>query len=750
MKSVLFAPRALLAGLLLAVGATAPARGGPGDLDVRFGIHGQAEVPGQIDSAALVALPDGRILVFGIADGAAVRDAGAFAVTRLLVDGSFDPGFGSGGYRNIPLGSGSGPVPTDALLLPDGQVLVAGRFSGASDTNEPGWLVRLSGDGDIDPGFGVDGIARAGPGGINRIVRLSDGAFAVSSRGLLGRLDPDGAPVVFPGSQQSVLAIGGYPVSALALMADGGLLMTGDDNGWGGWGGFELYRVSPSGPAQLNWGSSRGGSGFTQIGAFARDANDPRVTACGSESSALLVRRWHDDGTPDPTFAATSGGLMKLGEELRPDHVAEYWTEVHCGGLLPGPAGDRLVIGDLNRPFEWGGGRVLLAHLDASGSAERAFDPSGQGRLVALGNPDQWRNWYVIDTALAPDGSVLLIARSVISPAEGPLYEGATHTVVARVEVSASRTSAGSVGFGDAAVRIAERKPGELRVYRTGGSSGSVSVRYEMLAGTAGTADVVLPAGTLTWADGDASPRTIPLDVINDEDTEGEESFRVRLSTPTGGVALSAPEIEVTIEDDEALAALHMSASAARLLEGQFVDVEVTRTGATPGPVVVHYAIADELDPQGVPRPSQHARLSRAPVGELRWSGADISSRTLRVYANGSSAVQPDETGYVVLADAAGTLPAAGGWKALPLTVVDDPSLGQSNPPPPPPDPSEQSGGGGGCGLELSLLAVALASNLRRRAAARPRAGATPRPMHARGAGAATPLRPVPGNAGCF
>ena len=66
-------------------------------------------------------------------------------------------------------------------------------------------------------------------------------------------------------------------------------------------------------------------------------------------------------------------------------------------------------------------------------------------------------------------------------------------------------------------------------------------------------------AGTLTWADGDASPRTISLVPVDDAETEGEERFRVRLSEPTGGAGLGVPEIEVTIEDDEALRALQFA-----------------------------------------------------------------------------------------------------------------------------------------------------------------------------------------------
>ena len=120
--------------ILLTLCAAAPAHSGPGDLDVRFGTHGQTEVPGQVDSATLIPLPDGRILVFGIPEDEAARAAGSIAVARLLANGEPDPTFGPGGHIDVPLGSRRNiPVPTDALLLADGRVLVAGYFRGTEN-----------------------------------------------------------------------------------------------------------------------------------------------------------------------------------------------------------------------------------------------------------------------------------------------------------------------------------------------------------------------------------------------------------------------------------------------------------------------------------------------------------------------------------------------------------------------------------------------------------------------------------------
>jgi hypothetical protein len=126
-------------------------------------------------------------------------------------------------------------------------------------------------------------------------------------------------------------------------------------------------------------------------------------------------------------------------------------------------------------------------------------------------------------------------------------------------------------------------------------------------------------AGTLTWADGDASPRTIWLAPVDDAALEGEERFRVRLSEATGGAGLGVAEIEVTIEDDEALRALQFAEPALQIREAGSADVTITRPAATPGPIVVRYAVAPDLDPgDGAPKPTERSRLANRRVGELR------------------------------------------------------------------------------------------------------------------------------------
>ena len=52
--------------------------------------------------------------------------------------------------------------------------------------------------------------------------------------------------------------------------------------------------------------------------------------------------------------------------------------------------------------------------------------------------------------------------------------------------------------------------------------------------------DFVAASGTFDWNDGDASDRSITIDLIDDELAESPEDFSLVLTTPTGGAQLAA------------------------------------------------------------------------------------------------------------------------------------------------------------------------------------------------------------------
>jgi len=74
--------------------------------------------------------------------------------------------------------------------------------------------------------------------------------------------------------------------------------------------------------------------------------------------------------------------------------------------------------------------------------------------------------------------------------------------------------------------------------------AGAVSVNYSVASGTATAGvDFVAAAGTLSWAAGDLADKTFNVTLVNDQATEGVESFTATLSNPAGaaGVYLGHP-----------------------------------------------------------------------------------------------------------------------------------------------------------------------------------------------------------------
>ncbi len=101
-----------------------------------------------------------------------------------------------------------------------------------------------------------------------------------------------------------------------------------------------------------------------------------------------------------------------------------------------------------------------------------------------------------------------------------------------------------NVGEGDGTINVT--------VTRTGGSAGAVSVNFTTADGTAVAAsDYTTNSGTLNWANGDATAKTIPIQILDDLLIEPGEAFTVTLNTPTGGATIADSSATVQIFDDD-------------------------------------------------------------------------------------------------------------------------------------------------------------------------------------------------------
>jgi hypothetical protein len=95
-------------------------------------------------------------------------------------------------------------------------------------------------------------------------------------------------------------------------------------------------------------------------------------------------------------------------------------------------------------------------------------------------------------------------------------------------------TLLGTPQFTSSTVEVAETASiVTLTVRRVGGTNGELRVNYATTDGTATDgSDYVGTTGTLTWADGDSSDKTLTVTIIDDSLSEGNETFTVILSSP--------------------------------------------------------------------------------------------------------------------------------------------------------------------------------------------------------------------------
>ncbi len=138
-----------------------------------------------------------------------------------------------------------------------------------------------------------------------------------------------------------------------------------------------------------------------------------------------------------------------------------------------------------------------------------------------------------------------------------------------------------------------------LTVTRTGGNLGTLSVQYATRDGltnpaTAG-ADYVGVTNTLNWNNGDTTPRSLSIPLLDDGAVEPDETFQVRLFNPSVAAALGPQtNAPVTLLNDDFLGTVQFSAAAYRQNEnGGPALITVVRTGGSAESIAVNYATSD-------------------------------------------------------------------------------------------------------------------------------------------------------------
>jgi len=228
------------------------------------------------------------------------------------------------------------------------------------------------------------------------------------------------------------------------------------------------------------------------------------------------------------------------------------------------------------------------------------------------------------------------------------------------------RTSACSVfQLDSAAYSVGEAGPvAKIKVTRTGGTAGGVTVDYATSDGSATAgADYGAVAGTLTFAEGQAA-QSVTVPILVDALDEANETVAFALHSPGPGAMLGAiTQTTLTIVDDDAGGVLQFNAASYSVGEGAgLATVTVSRTAGVADGVSVAFATADE---------SALAGKDYAETAGVLTFGAGVRSQTFTVPILDDAIGEDDETLSLVLHSPGGgaTLGAASTAR---LTIRED------------------------------------------------------------------------------
>jgi uncharacterized delta-60 repeat protein len=376
------------------------------------GVNVDAQLTGYGAKAEMI-LPSGEVLVAGAADAPGRTNTSA-TLARYTSDGQLDPTFGTNGYVITPISSGD-EIGRSIALQADGKivVLVTALVSPTFSTIE---VVRYNADGSLDPTFGTGGIA-------------------------------------------TLPAVGSVAASQMVIQPDGKLVIAGSNNSFQG----ELIRLTPGGALDTTFNGKgylvSNFGGHTDYTAVAV-TGDGHIVVGGELSPGgsyiVMLARYTSSGTVDSTFNGTGYVITQVGATysdtwgiaLQPDGKIVVSATAGSGMALlrytPG--------GTLDPTFGTGGivtmyglepfapaiqsdGKIVLGGLynDYHGFVERfnangSFDASfGSGGLVVtlIGTPTNFN--YFNAVAVQGDGRIVAVGIS-----HDPANPGASEWTVAR------------------------------------------------------------------------------------------------------------------------------------------------------------------------------------------------------------------------------------------------------------------------------------------------------------------------------
>jgi uncharacterized delta-60 repeat protein len=569
-------------------------------------------------------------------------------------------------------------------LQPDGRIIAGGDFTYVNDVLR-NRIARINPDGTIDISFDPVGGAN---NSVRSITLQKDGRMVLgglfteingTNRNYITRLNVDAAvdPTFNPGSGLD------NPVYATLVQPDGRILIAGDFSSYNGVPSPALVRVITNGVIDLTFNMGTGPNG--KVFALAMQA-DGKILIGGDFTTyngipRNRIARLNRDGSLDNTFDTSVGANGSIRSLLvQPD------GKILVGGMFATiSGGDRNSIARLNtdgtldttfNPGTGANGPINVIALQADGKIVAGgdfteFNGIFRGRITRLdpdGSQDPTINFgagfnaSVASVVIQPDRSILVAGGFTE-------YNGLKALRLARIH-GGSLAGPGSVEFNTSSFRVNESGTNAvLTVRRVGGTTGQITVQVVTSGGSATPGvDYIDLTNTVTFKQAETQ-KTLNIPVLDDTELEGDETVNLKLVNVTGGANLGPqPTAVLVIESDDS--SIGFSAAEYAITEN-FVtgsaSITVTRNGYTGSAASVTLSTKDITATSGQDYTATSTEINFAP---------GVTSRTIAIPILDDTLVEGTEQFSVSLSGVVGK--AALGLSNAVVTILDnDFSAGQ-------------------------------------------------------------------------
>ena len=473
-----------------------------------------------------------------------------FFFARFNADGTLDPTFGTGGTTVVRFDTAS--YPSELVQGPDGKLVAVGSVALQSGGSDVG-IVRLTPDGALDPLFDGDGKRTVDVDGNydrayavavqpDNTIFVAGSTGSTDQRALLLRVNADGSvdsnfhPAIVPDIY----------LRSIVAQADGKLAATGERHTGRRYinrfhkirTAFDMILVRFESDGALDTAFGTDGVATADFG----ERNIPPIS-----SGVALIQQF------DGRYVAVARNSIGSFGAARFDDDAEFPGFIGLAASLTDQRVSDVTASVVTYTVRRTGGMtgaVSVEYATSPGSAEPGSDFESRSGTLTWADGDASDKIVEVsiinDTLAEVDEDFSL----TLSAPTGGAQLAATDTVTTIV----SGDVYGIVGLERSAETIAESVGSvTFTVLRAGSASGAVSVYYATSSGSAIVdSDFTSVSGTLSWADGDTTVRTITVNLTNDSTDENDETFTVTLSNPSGSAVLGSYfRATVTIVDDD-------------------------------------------------------------------------------------------------------------------------------------------------------------------------------------------------------